>query len=357
MIELSHADELRLSIMFTEPLYAVRIDENRMILHALLERGEINFPLSPNCQTARYLKQVREYLSSHALGSPGGYPVFLQRWARMGQIRGETLAGLLCIGEPEAVVAAAHVPALTLELARRVWWASPTAEIARQLLRRPDFVPADLGHTLAQFLLDDLPFEQESKLVVESVALLLQPGLLSDDARAILWRGAQRHAGYLTGFIKGAPDDIPAQASAHPEHAHVIFKINASNLHHNHYARLVARVMSVAGQNFLIELERAIKSVADQDTVILLFEAIAEYFSNGSQTKNSDDATSCLTRCPELAPIIAAIKSLETYNSNSLNDILGRTDAVGSVMRKKLTSLTAPLLTHLHALRAVPIHG
>jgi len=43
-------------------------------------------------------------LSSHVLGSPGGYPVFLQRWTRMGQTRDTQLDKLLLLGEPEAVV-------------------------------------------------------------------------------------------------------------------------------------------------------------------------------------------------------------------------------------------------------------
>ncbi|MDH4274795.1 MAG: sulfur reduction protein DsrS, partial [Gammaproteobacteria bacterium] len=358
MVELSHEDELRLSIMLTEPLYAVRIDENRMILHALLERGEINFPLSPNCQATRYLKQVREYLSSHALGSPGGYPVFLQRWARMGQIRGDTLAGLLCIGEPEAVVAAAHVPALTLELARRVWWASPTAEIARQLLRRTDFVATDLGQTLAHFLLEDLPFEQESRLVVESVALLLQPGLLALESRTALWHRAQRHAGYLTGFLIGAPDDLPSQTVAHPDHAHYAQQLTDLANQNNHYARMLLRVTSAAGQTYATQLTRAIHGVADQDTVIALFETIADYFSPAQSSPTHDAAAlACLSVCPHAAPQLSAIKNLEAYNSNSLNDILGRTDAVGSVMRKKLMAVTDPLIAHIQGLMKEEKHG
>ena len=44
-------------------------------------------------------------LSNHALSSPGGYPVFLQRWTRMGQAKDAQLEKLLLLGESEAVVA------------------------------------------------------------------------------------------------------------------------------------------------------------------------------------------------------------------------------------------------------------
>ena len=43
----------------------------------------------------------------------------------MGQARDDSLAQLLLLGEPEAVVAAVHAPGLTDELAARAWWAMP----------------------------------------------------------------------------------------------------------------------------------------------------------------------------------------------------------------------------------------
>ena len=52
-----------------------------MTLYALSASGdEAKVELNPNCNPDRYLKQVRELLSGHVLGSPGGYPVFLKRW-------------------------------------------------------------------------------------------------------------------------------------------------------------------------------------------------------------------------------------------------------------------------------------
>src|SRR3989339_1658980 len=106
--ELSPEDELRLNVLFNTELLAVRIDESNMTLWALTPQGEASVPLKPNERSDRYLKRVRELLSGHALGSPGGYPVHLTRWTRHGQMEGVNLGKLLLTGEPEAVVAVVH---------------------------------------------------------------------------------------------------------------------------------------------------------------------------------------------------------------------------------------------------------
>ena len=120
-MELSSEDSLRLNVLINQDLQAIRIDESKMIVYALTGRGEAKVPLNPTCRDEKYLRIVREMFSTHALGSPGGYPVFLRRWTRMGQMREESLEGLLILGEPEAVVAVANSTELTEEVARRAW--------------------------------------------------------------------------------------------------------------------------------------------------------------------------------------------------------------------------------------------
>jgi hypothetical protein len=87
------------------------IDESNLVLHALTDQGEASIPLAPTCRPDKYLRLVRELLSGHALGSPGGYPVYLSRWTRHGQMEGINLGKLLLTGEPEAVVAVVYSPA------------------------------------------------------------------------------------------------------------------------------------------------------------------------------------------------------------------------------------------------------
>jgi hypothetical protein len=174
--ELSPEDELRLNVLFNTELKAIRIDESSMTLWALTPQGEASVPLKPNERTDRYLKRVREQLSGHALGSPGGYPVHLTRWTRQSQagLSAQHLAQLLLIAEEEAVVAVVHSPALTDELARYAWWCMPTLENARLMLMRDVVCRGSMGRTLAEFLVDHLAFLHEDDVgILDTVAVML----------------------------------------------------------------------------------------------------------------------------------------------------------------------------------------
>ncbi|MBA1330869.1 sulfur reduction protein DsrS, partial [Candidatus Endoriftia persephone str. Guaymas] len=69
---LSSEDALRLNVLLANKPKAIRIDESSMILYGLSEKGEAKVSLNPNCRDEQYLRQVRETLSGHVLGSPGG---------------------------------------------------------------------------------------------------------------------------------------------------------------------------------------------------------------------------------------------------------------------------------------------
>ena len=79
-MQLSQEDSLRLNVLLNQSVQAIRIDEGKMLVYGLTEKGEAKIQLNPNCKDELYVKRVRETISSHVLGSPGGYPVFLKRW-------------------------------------------------------------------------------------------------------------------------------------------------------------------------------------------------------------------------------------------------------------------------------------
>ena len=117
-VDLAPEDALRLNVLLAGEIHAVRIDEGAMTLHALTPKGEAKISLHRNCRADLYVMRVRELLGGHALDSPGGYPVHLRRWTRMGHASPKNLAALLKLGEPEAVTAVALAPTLSDELAR-----------------------------------------------------------------------------------------------------------------------------------------------------------------------------------------------------------------------------------------------
>jgi len=63
----------------------VRIDESKMTVFALTAKGEAKIPLNAIGKDEVYIKEVKALFSTHVMGSPGGYPVYLKRWTRMGQ--------------------------------------------------------------------------------------------------------------------------------------------------------------------------------------------------------------------------------------------------------------------------------
>jgi hypothetical protein len=378
MMELSHEDSLRLNVLVKQDLRAVRIDESSMIVHALTGKGEARVQLNPNCRDDVYLRRIRELLSTHALGSPGGYPVYLKRWTRMGQMREQSLDSLLILGEPEAVIAVAHAAGLTEEVARRAWWIMPTAEVARKMLECANVANSELGRELAEFLIEFLPFEPESSDIVQSVRLVLQPGLIDEPSRLGLWKKAARKSAYYVGFLYADPDVLPQELGEHAELPQLLQQLHPLLEKENPVTAQLVRVLSGSGQNYLRTIEKAIEKISDQDVMVALLNALQRYFhrtwpadyvvpyhrfpeeidqvvANVIQAKAlpflqpvmplaSDD--------PRLQQKVEALLKLSLVGESMVNPIFSQTDAVGSVMRKRLRPVTDWLLANVTRLKS-----
>ena len=370
-MELSAEDSLRLNVLLANPLQAVRIDESSMTVHALSDQGEASVKLNPRGRDDQYLKKVRELLSSQVLGSPGGYPVFLRRWTRMGKARDNSLEQLLLLGEPEAVVAVVHASGLTDEIARRAWWAMPVADNARRMLERACVVNGAMGAVLAEYLVEYLPFETEHKAMVETVRLVLQPGLIPDQLRDKLWRSAKRKSSYYVGFMYASPDRLPEagrpRADWEPVRAALAGLIEAGNP----VAAQLRRCLGEPGQVFLRTAEAVLNKPADQDVVVEFLNAIQAYFSPACPHRDAaadmqtlvDDAAALLDVppvCATTSAVQAVLEVLPGYGDDLramlvlswvgeslVNPIFARTDAIGSVMRKKIEPVTLPIRQQL----------
>jgi hypothetical protein len=371
--ELSGEDSLRLNVLLANPIQAVRIDESSMTLYALSEQGEAKVQLNPNCRDEHYLRWVRELLSSHFLGSPGGYPIYLRRWTRMGQARSnESLERLLLLGESEAVVAAVHAPGLTAELARRAWWAMPTAENARRMLERDSVKTAPIGQELAEYLVEYLPFEQDAIAQIQSVRLALQPGLIDEQKRRSLWTKAKAKNAYYVGFLQATPDDLPEPVPASPGLDVARAELMGLIEQENPYALQLCRVLDSPGQTFLQTAEAAMRRPPDQETVVGLLDAIGSYFASvrtgeapseemedivaaGEVLCSASDRPTALGEVLEASPAfrvqVAAMLSLAWVGEPLVRPIFARSTAVGTVMRRKLEPITGPIKGLFAALR------
>ncbi len=371
---LSAEDNLRLNVLLAQELYAVRIDESKMMVFALTAKGEARVPLNAIGKDEPYIKEIKALFSTHVMGSPGGYPVYLKRWTRMGQARDESLAQLLLLGEPEAVVAAVHASGLTDELAARAWWAMPTAENARRMLEKQAVVEGETGKVLAEFLLEFLPFEEEQSDMIESVRLVLQPGLISQEEKQKLWSKTKTRRSFYVGFLHAAADDLPVEVDAHPEYEKIKLRLTPLLEDNNPYAMMLKKVLSSKGQAYIKTIDDALKKPGNQDVVISLLAAVAKYFSSiVPEQFSEDDIESICTDAESLCcgnnvnikNVVIALKDtteraqeylcamtvLSCLSVKLVNPIFSRSDAIGTVMRKKIKPVTDPVFVQLQILR------
>ncbi len=316
--DLSPEDSLRLNVLLAGELHAVRIDEGALTLYALTPKGEARVSLHRNCRPDLYVTRVRELLGGHVLGSPGGYPVHLRRWTRMGHASPQNLEAMLKLGEPEAVTAVALAPTLTDELARRAWWALPTMEVARYMLAHRAVRTGAMGKVLADFLIEHLPFEEDPIQAMNSIRAVIGAGLLDAAEGEQLWVKAKRRPHYFIGFLEHRPDDLPAEGErAVP--ADVAARAAAGEA----WALQLARCYSASGQSFLRAAEMALEKPPAHEAVYLMLDIIGGYF--------------------------AALRDGGT--PAGVAEELTRTTAVGPLMRRHLEPLFEPLLGHIRILR------
>jgi len=370
-VELSSEDSLRLNVLIANA-EAVRIDENALIVYGLNGEREMKVQLNPNCRSDKYLMAVREMLSSAVLDSPGGYPVFLRRWTRMGQIDSDQLDRLLKLGEPEAVMAVVCSPGLTDDLARLAWWSAPYAEHARRMLENKRVVAGKMGKVLAEYLIDHLPFETEHGDMLNTVRLVLQPGLITGEQRKRLWESGRSRATYRVGFLAIEPDHLLEPVALRwdlAEHHAALQRLIATD---NRYATMLHKLLDSPGQTFATVVVEAMRRPADQEVVSALLNAIGRYFSpvRCSQQHWRDmesifahvdvllsgpdaELKALLDAVPSLREDIRAMLVLGHLDESPLIPIFAVSDAVGSVMRKKIEPVTTPMLEQFAQLRGL----
>lgn len=369
-MELSSEDAFCLNVMLAAGVQAIRIDTANMAVFGLTEKGEAKVTLHPTGRQDHYLKLVRQALAEHALDSPEGYPVYLRRWTRMGQLRDDNLAKLLLTGEEEAVVAVVHAPGLTDEMARRAWWAMPTIENARRMLEKEQVARGAMGKVLADFLVEHLPFEENPVAIMDTVRWLLHYDLVDAAAQNTLWNRGREHGAYYVGFLEQRPDRLPKQLPARADFAAVHARLAPLIETGNVFAAALARLLSGPGQSFLAGCEEAMQRPGTHEIVSPLLNAIGYYFASlrdycapaasieallAEDTSGEPPAplSALLAAAPTLQADIDAMLILARIDAELATPILHRTTAVNALLRTKLQPVFEPLTRQIHVLRAV----
>ena len=365
-MQLSNADNLRLNVLLAQPLKAIRINESSMTVHALTDKGEAKVALNPTVRDDQYLRWVRELLSIKITGSPGGYPVYIKTWTRMGHAD-NTLKHMLLLGEPEAVIAVVYSPSVSHEVGIRAWWANPSIEVARRLMEYPDVVAGALGKELAEFLMEFLPYEECQVNTVDMVRVCLQGQLISTKQKEELWTRAKRRNPYYVGYLHADPKQIPVSTTKNNHHPALKKQLQILLDANNIYAQTLCRVLSKEGQKWLQTLKNSLKKPVDQDVVISLFTAIKQFFDlpfperRGAHTieialQRTQAYSEISAQHPPALNVLletldnqflekfSALMLLAQLGENTLTPIFSGNESVGKVMRRRLNPLTEPLL-------------
>ncbi len=359
-MELCAEDTLKLNVLLANS-HAIRINEQTMCVHGMTDGDDAKVELNPNCPPGKYLRLVREMLSTNALGSPRGYPVYLRRWTRMGDMHNTRLEPLLMLAEDEAVIAVARAAGLTDELAARIWWVLPTAEVARYVLEHPCVVDGAMGPIVADYLTEYLPFEEVPGTLIETVRLILQPGLISDAKRREIWERGARKNHYYVGFLQTMPDALPDPQPAREDYQSI--KSALQILTNDPIAAQLIRVLSTSGQTFLSTCELVLRKPVDQDVVVETLDAMYHYFrrlrTGDREFSNVDELEQYIDgviqahdrlcapvrqRRPEMEADLRAMLLLAHTGEPLVRPIFARTDAIGSLMRKKIAPVTNAVL-------------
>jgi len=367
-MELSNEDNLRLNVLLAQDLKAIRINESSMTVHALTDQGEAKVDLNPTMGDEQYLRVVRELISLKVTGSPGGYPVYIKTWTRMGHAD-NTLEHMLLLGEPEAVIAVVYSPSISHDIGVRAWWANPCTEVAMRLMEYKAVAKGELGQELAEYLMEFLPFEERQLNIVSMVRVCLQEGLITEKQRDSLWSRAQRRNPFLVGFLHADTKQIPITSQPCKQYTTFSKTLISLAKSDNVYASALEDLLNSDGQKWLKTLKLSLKKPVDQEVVISLFSAISQHFKlpintlikDGRGTRSIDIAiehSESVCHNPDNAqlqtlisrlgeeglPLINAMLVLAQMGEHTLIPIFSGNDSVGTVMRKRLLPLTTPLL-------------
>ena len=207
-------------------------------------------------------------------------------------------------------------------------------------------------------------------VMIDSVRLVLQPGLISEEEKQKLWTKAKSKRNLYVGFMYALPDNLPLAAQPHPSYDSVAEKIKNLIDEANPYAMMLSRVLNDRGQAFIETAETALKKPSNQEVVESLLNAIAVYFytvkpksytlddievicnESACACKQSEDAAlkAVLDVVPEMEGKIQAMLVLSCLSVALINPVFSQTDAIGTMMRKKIKHITDPIVDQLRVL-------
>ncbi len=336
---LTPEDILKLNVLVSTSV-AIRIDVYKLhVVGLTTDKNEQTIALHPNTDSTQYINEVQKLLLGKVLGTMGGYPSYLKRWSRMGQVSSSNLKSLLKLGNIEAVVAVANSQNLDDEVIDLVWWCATNtdeqAEIGRFLLTRGFVVKHAVGQSIANYLLEFLPFTENINTLIDTTNLILQDDLISKEAKDRLWKQGQRKTAFLVGFMERLADQLPNTDSTQALNCEI---------------KELEKSCSEQGQILLKTCAQILKKINQEHVLYRTLEILGSYLSH-PQIKRYDNIEKLQTQAITLAESlnlahqekVKACFLLSGVSERLVVSTISAHGLTGSAIRKKLGDVLVPI--------------
>jgi len=224
---------------------------------------------------------------------------------------------------------------------------------------------------LAAYLVEHLPFETSPHQVIDTVRIVLQPGLLDSQTLLRLWNRAKSDNTYYVGFLEAVPDALPETMARNRGRGPANLRLSpcwrrATPMRGNLLAcyRFRASAFWRPATMFCAVRQTRMWRVP-------CFRAIGAYFGVLRQDPDREDTLenalslaeqrlahpdaaleALLLAMPQYRAVMRALLVLAEVGEFTVAPILVRTTAIGSLMRRKLEPVTELVLEQVAVLQA-----
>jgi hypothetical protein len=209
-----------------------------------------------------------------------------------------------------------------------------------------------MGRTLAEFLVEHLAFLHEDDVgILDTVAVMLYSGVLTDAERLAIWKRGTSRNSYYVAFLELQPDSLPNPRAARSDHAGV------PQLADNPFSAMLEKALSGQGQTFLATTATILDRPENQEVVNHTLNALAQWCAplrQADETARDAARQTLLDAAPQFASDCDALDALASVDTDSVRPIFLKTTAIGSLMRRKIQPVVAPLLDAVAVLRRQP---
>jgi hypothetical protein len=230
-------------------------------------------------------------------------------------------------------------------------------------------VQSDMGRALADYLIEHLPFESEPRVIIDTVRLVLQPGLIEPEVRQRLWEKGAAQNVYRIGFLEAEPDSLPQPFPARADLEALRPALTSLATGNNPIATLLLRILDSPGQTVAATCEQLQLKLSSQEAVVAVLNSISRYFlAVRSSNQSTQDvaviveeaesrvnswsaAQELLAELPALHPQLLAMQALAHMDEAIVTPIFAHSSASGTLMRRKIEPVIKPVLAQIAALR------